>query len=286
MLKMFFSDGLEARWWEADEKYKLSDFFNRKIFRVSDSSVTYRQINNLEENGLFRSGRSDDTKWRKLSFKEVLYLDLVRELRKFGFKNSQLIDLRDIFFGPADLDESKYRDWSLFTSDLIVGTCFGSGVEVVLSIGPDGEGSFSDAWSYLFFQSDQQSQLILKLNGFVNNILKKIGKKPFPIRFAINSSLISNTKLSNKEADLMSRIRSGKSNSITVRLKDGQPELAYVSTELQGKFDNSEVERLLNEGNFQDIRIVKRDGKIVDIKKEEVVKLGSTEQKNTAGITQ
>lgn len=282
MLRISISDNLEASWLEADEKYHLADFFNRKIFRISDSTLTYRQINNLEASGLFKSGRADDSKWRLLSFKDILYMELVNELRKFGYKNNQLVGLRDIFYGPIGIDESSYRDWSLFTSDLIIGACFGSGQEIILSIKPDGEGCISNIINYIFFESGEKSQIILKLNDFVNTILVKIGKKPFPIKIGLNNTLLG-LPLTNNEENLINKMRESKAKSITVKMKNGEPDLAHFYFESQGNMNKNDVLKQLDESNFQDIRVVKRDGKIVNIKKEQVIKLNSTEQKNNAG---
>lgn len=281
MLKIFISDNLEASWLETNEKYKLADFFNRKIFRVSDSSLTYRQINNLEESGLFSSGRMEDSQWRKLSFKEIIYMELVNELRRFGFKNNQLTGLRDIFFGGKDMDtdSEEYKDLSLFTSDLIIGLCFGSGVEVILSMDADGEGGFFDINSYFLFQAKEKSQVILNINDFINNILIKIDKKPFLVKYGLKDMPFIGKVLSKKEEDLISKIRDGQSKSIRVEMKKGEPNLVYLSSEIQGNFNIEEVEKQIEESNFQDIRIIKRDGKIVNIKKQQVVKLNSTEQK-------
>jgi hypothetical protein len=274
MLKMWFGDNLEARWWKADEKYHLADFFNRRMFRVSSSSLTYRQINNLEASGLFKSERSEDSKWRLLSFKEILYMELVAELRKFGFKNNQLVDLRDMFFGPPDMDSSKYRSWCFLTTDLIIGTCFGSGTEVILSIGPDGEGSFSEPIYYLLFERHKKSRVIIKVNEFVNKILIKTGRKPFPIRVGLDSTLLE-TELTKKEKDLIDKMRKNKADSVTVKMKDGQPETAYFSSERVGEMNMDDIAKQLEESNFQEVRIIKRDGKIVNMKNQKSVKLGA-----------
>ncbi len=94
---LYIDEKIKVKCNETNEKLKLTNFFNRKIFRVSDSSLTYRQLNNLEASGLFESSRKDKSGWRKMNFREIVYMLLVAELRKYGLKNNQLFGLKNFF---------------------------------------------------------------------------------------------------------------------------------------------------------------------------------------------
>lgn len=58
---------------------------NEKKHSVKDGDTTYRIINHWTQHGLFDDSRPDDSMdWRKLSLKDVMWLRIARDLRKFG----------------------------------------------------------------------------------------------------------------------------------------------------------------------------------------------------------
>jgi len=182
MKGLFISEKLELECLEINKKLKLTEFFNRKIFRVSDSSLTYRQLNNLEKSGLFESTRKENSDWRKMSFREIVYMLLVAELRKYGLKNNQLFGLKDIFLERHDV------------ANLVLGvTCVQ--VQMILAIDYTGECGIFDPHFFLLMQTGQRSQIVLTVNDFVNQVLKKMERKTFPIKWGLKDALLVKTML-------------------------------------------------------------------------------------------
>lgn len=65
---------------------ELIEFINEPRYTVKDTSASYRIINHWMTLGLIEDTRSEDMSagWRKLSFKQVLWVRILSELRKFG----------------------------------------------------------------------------------------------------------------------------------------------------------------------------------------------------------
>lgn len=63
---------------------------NEKRYTVKDTDVTYRTINSWSEEGLFHDARENNSGWRKLSFKDVAWLRILRILREYGLPLEKL----------------------------------------------------------------------------------------------------------------------------------------------------------------------------------------------------
>lgn len=80
-------------------EYKATlDRFNEKIFKVSDTGITYRTINSWENANLLLAGPNEEAKWRKFSIIEVLWLHIIKELRDLGLSTSKILTLKDSLF--------------------------------------------------------------------------------------------------------------------------------------------------------------------------------------------
>ena len=59
-------------------------FINTPRYTVKDSNATYRVINTWAAQGLLPERREENTSWRKLSLKDLIWLEILKELREFG----------------------------------------------------------------------------------------------------------------------------------------------------------------------------------------------------------
>jgi hypothetical protein len=68
------------------EKFKkFCAVVNEKKHSVKDGDTTYRIIHHWTQQGLFDDERPDDSMdWRKLSLKDIMWLRIARDIRKFG----------------------------------------------------------------------------------------------------------------------------------------------------------------------------------------------------------
>ncbi len=272
---LMISDGLLIKYLEANEKYKIQEFVNRKIFTVSDTPLTYRQINTLDADKLLSNDRQDKKTWRKFSYKELVYVLIVSELKNFGFKHEQLKQLWQSFFSEpkANIGEIAINR---SIGETAIGCVFGE-VEIILCVDNEGRVVFYDPTLYSLFYQTSKPQIQIVLNNIVNNLNLKTGKKEIPVKWSLQEDVLRGMKhdLSIKEEELLRIIRNVEYNAIKVKKKDGEISLVYAEknrAEKNGTTTQDLIE-MLNTKDFQDISIVKRDGKIVNYKVEETIKL-------------
>lgn len=262
------SDSLISQFYEANEKANIIEFLNKKQFTVSDTPLSYRQINTLDEDKLLDNSRKNKKGWRKFSFKEIVYILIVAEVKKFGVKHEQLHKLWRAFFG----DENGHKSYA----ELALGCVFGH-TQIILTVDNAGDVVFYDPNAYILFSSWEHKPLLtLELNSFVNNLLKSIGRNCFTPKFTVFTESFKRREqiLKPKEEELLKIIRDEQFSAIRVKKKNGEIEVVYAEkTKNAGNFTPQELVEIIHQKDFQDISIIQRDGKIVNLKIEQTYKL-------------
>jgi DNA-binding transcriptional MerR regulator len=69
---------------------EVERLMNERRYTIKDTDATYRAINHWTEQGLLDDDRADNSGWRKLSSKDVVWLRILGELRKFGLPLEKL----------------------------------------------------------------------------------------------------------------------------------------------------------------------------------------------------
>jgi len=258
---IYFSEGTEISFLEIDKKFHLINFLNNKIFTVKDTSLSYRQVNTLDEANIINKDRENKQGWRKFSFKELIFFLIIKDLKKFGLQNIQLKELSDFFL------RKEYK----YLSDLAIGFVFGQ-IEISINIANDGKLDVLDPGFYTLMGMSSP-HIKVTLNDYVNELLTKIGKKPFPISYTIEKAYEKMTFT--KEKQVMDIINNKSYSSITVKKKNGE---IYLVQAEKVKSNNEtispdELFKIINDKDFQNIKIIKRDGKIVSHTVEETIKL-------------
>lgn len=259
----WISEGREIKFLEAKEKINFDAIVNTQRFTVKDTPLSYRQINSLDQNSLINENRTNKKGWRKFNFKELAYILIVQDLRKYGFNNLQLKELSKYFLDP------KLN----YLSDLMIGCVFAQ-VEITITIDSNGTVNIFDPGFYELIGADIP-HVRLRLNDYINKIARLINKPEFPIKYSIKSEALNSTSLTPKEEELLKIIRNTEYSSIKIKKSNGSDLLVHAEKKHISRIGN-EVEELLNVINskdYQDINIIKRDGKIVNYKIEETIKL-------------
>ena len=128
---LYIGDALFLQYIEKDEELGISKGLNRKVFRVSHTKMTYRQVNALGNENLLDDKRRDVKEWRKFTFKELVYLLIVKELKGYGVKREKLRDLWSSFFGNPEGIEESSTYVSGRTAEAVIG-CILMGTEIFL----------------------------------------------------------------------------------------------------------------------------------------------------------
>lgn len=90
---IFHSPPLEELYYSICENkqwVEVQRLLNDKRHTVKATDITYRSINHWTEQGLLDDHRTENSKWRKLSFKDLIWLRILTELRKFGLPLDKL----------------------------------------------------------------------------------------------------------------------------------------------------------------------------------------------------
>ena len=274
---LLITDNLLVKYLEADEKLKLSDFLNDKKFKVSDTPLSYRQANALGDDKLLSTDRKTKQGWRKFSFKELVYVLIVNELKKFGLKHEQLKSLWEAFFKEPVKQKINEIRIDKFIGECAIG-CTLAQVEIKISIDSDGSIIFYDPFHSVLLDtlSGSKSLITIRLNDIVNTLLKQLGKNPIPLTWT-QSKLVFDTipDISVKEQELLKIIRDKNFSVVKIKKKDGDIAVVYAETILDTSkgLKQADLIKLINDKDYQDVSIIKRDGKIVNFKVEETIKL-------------
>lgn len=271
---LFIGDNLFVKYLEADEKFKLREMVNKKRFTVSDTPLTYRQTNTLDKDKLLPRDPEREKGWRKYSFKELVYILLIYELKQYGLQHEQLRELWNCFFREPKKVNGLPVVPNKSVADTVIGCVFGQ-VEILLTIGKKGEIIFYDPLHFLFFRNNETA-LVVNVNDIVNKLLVKTGKEPFPVKWSVRSTYFDkgDVEITHKEQVLLNLLRNNDYSTIRVKKINGEISLIYAGKNPMkaGDITPNELKKIVSEKDYQDINIVKRDGKIVNLTIEETIK--------------
>lgn len=248
---------------------KIIGFLNKKRFRVGDTGLTYRQINTMGGNGLLDDNRDGESEWRMFSLKELVYLLVIKELRKYGSIDRNLKKLRGAFFS------SKLS----FESDMaLIYIMYGE--QMILVVDDDFSVSIYSSSEFLKSRGRSVSFISINLNEIYKVVWNKIGSDKLDYKTEyekIVEKLISNaenvgTQLSDKEFRILEFIRNSAYKVITVR-KNNNSDNLLVKCERVEEINEKELSDIIKNDKFVDVSIIKKDGNIVNVKVENTFKI-------------
>lgn len=255
---------------------KARDFINLKIFTSKDTSLTYRTLNILGEASLLEDEKENKMDWRKFSFKELVYVSIINELRMLHIGYEDLYKIKDSFFDLEAGKEFVIENKMPTIGDILILYIL-KGVEISLIYFNSQEIFYVDPFTELFLPKEFQSYIHLSINPIVNRYWSKLGYGDLPVIFSNDANhmkLVENYR-SEEERKVINLLRDKTNTSVEIRKSDNKINLAYAeknNTPLSGETPVSTILRLLKANDFENINITKRNGKIVNIKTEEITK--------------
>lgn len=269
------SEGAILNFHKADEQHKLREFLETRRFRVSDSPLTYRQINNLAAVGILSTAQEKEGEWRKFSFAEIVFLEVVHELRRFGFKTEQLAGLRKVFFKPTErknLPNSKLPEPAGYAFVAIGLTLLE--VQIILTVNAEGDVEFFDPTFFGLMQGKNKAFVYIDLNQIVNGVLKKFGSKVSFDYTTLFDLYLQQTKglLSEKELELLHLLRNGDYETVEVVMQDGKVKVIRGTTRKRGDFTPADLMKVLEAKGYQTVTAYMQDGKVATYTVEETKK--------------
>lgn len=144
---------------------KLKEFrniLNEKKYRVANTDLTYRQINSLDGNEILQDNRKEKKGWRKFSYKELIFISIIKELRSYGFIDEQFENLRDLFFKKS---EEYFSDLALIAAY--------SGTKTTLIASMADKGFTYELIGFEIKQSEsRKSYIIVNINRIIDELRK------------------------------------------------------------------------------------------------------------------
>lgn len=261
------SENYEIRFLEADIKYKLREFIEQRKFRVSDSQLTYRQINNLAAVGILSTAQEKEGGWRKFSFAELVFLDVVHELRHLGFKTEQLHSLQEAFFTAEktktvpSINIPESEGYAFIAIGMTM-----TAIQIVLTVDADGSVAFYDSLNFSMFGNRDRAFAYINLNKVVNDILKKLGHKGFDYETLLELFIggqLSKDDLDEKERALFEAIRGDEYETVEVVQENGKIKMFRGTRHERGNFSPQELMAALQEKSYQTLTVHMQNGNAI-----------------------
>lgn len=238
-------------------------------FRVASISLSYRLISNLRQNNLLPTdAQVQDRSWSKFSIKDHVYLMLIVELRSFGASTKQIRSLKDIFYGDTQKDATR-----------ALCAVFGH-IEIVLMMYADGEIYLCDSDNAALLEASlraHDSFIKISINKHMNRTFELAGipyQYPTLETAAERHMRLDLESVSIKESRALELIRNHDYREIVISKKEnGTLNTATARRADAAILEKAELLNVLDGFDFGQVQIVKRDGRVVHVKREDSIKL-------------
>jgi len=230
-----------------DDKHKeLHSLIRSKRYTVKSTDVSYRVINHWEEKGLLPQNSVDDSDgWRKFTFIEILWLQVVKHLREFGFPLDLIKQVKEKVM-VWDKEEDTYPHFEYYIMKAKT-----SKMDSYIAVLPDGDSSL------VFSRDIEYTKGILNSRSFVLVSLKAV-LRSLNITSPEPELLYS---LSSEEMSLVDVVRNSDVDRISIKLKDGKVKSLDTSKIISGS-DIGKIKKEIEElGDFADVMVKFEKGK-------------------------
>lgn len=228
------------------------EFVNQPRYTVRDTGATYRIINHWASQGLLPERREKDSAgWRKLSIKDLLWLEIVKELREFGFPIEKIKKTFDCLIS----EDRRHLEVAL---GLAIRK---EPVAVFVLVFDDGTADIGTEHCIDFTDHIFGYQTFLRIN--VNAVLKRIFPQTETVCAAwrrIPDTLQPRGEILNEgEKSLLDSVRDKKNHEVRANLKEGK----VTDIESTKKIDKPNVFETLKDMNYGEVTIQVENGKPV-----------------------
>jgi Predicted transcriptional regulators len=233
-----FRKGVQEYLADRKKSARFFSFLSQDQFTIKDTDITYRVINHWSKLGLLKDSRNEqESGWRKFSFIDVAWIKILSELRTFGLSLNKV----KVAFQSISKDDFVLLEYGVSLAML------GKDICVV---------TFSDGQTDVIPREaidklNNKSYIAISLNACLNSVLNDDSCTPLPEKF----------KLSRIERGVISQIRAGVFDEVTVKFKDGKVDRVDTKTRHMGEI--GKLSNVLNGVCHGDFVIKKQDGKVV-----------------------
>lgn len=236
-------------YFRSKQNNRISQILNSVERNIKLESITYRQLNSWEKEGLL-SVQREGREWRRFSIIDAIWVKLIKELREFGVTWKQLkVTKESLEF------ESKKCGVAMPLLEFYIAFAVGNKMPVLLLIFKDG---IAVPCSFTQYKVAKEAvgvddHIQINLNAILQSMFPEIDLKP---KQKIDAPVSVN------EMELLALLRLGNYEKVELRFKKGKMEL------FEGirRFDAMKrIQELRKEHKYQDITYKQDDGVIVAI---------------------
>lgn len=279
---------------------ELSQYINQdSLFDVKDTGVSYRTINHWDKQDLLVSRRTDESKWRKFSFDEFIWLKILEQFRGIGISIPLLQKVKAEIFEEIEVEDiyADFRDNPRYVDELPEGirkdqlkAYLKSGqlsevypsipclhfficetvldkVPISLVVFPDGYWLPWYADRPEIYQDKDRNRIACHTHVTVSitEIIKEFFSSDQSVFILPKLHLLSAT-----ETKLLEIIHSGEYESITIHFKDRNVKSLEM---VKAQHVKRKIVDILSEGGYQEIMIKSHQGMVTTIKNTVKLKL-------------
>ena len=81
---------------------QMQDYLKEKKFKQRNSEISYRILNHWEKLGLIDNDRPQGKGWRKFSVIDIVWMEIIKELRNFGYSNDKILTVKRDLINRAE----------------------------------------------------------------------------------------------------------------------------------------------------------------------------------------
>jgi len=243
-------------WWDLNffggflnSKSKLKEQLNEKRIRFSNENISSRVINHWQERGLISDDRPNGKGWRKFSISEIIWLEIIVKLRKFGMDFEKIKKVK----GYLETFYRKESPSKFPELDFYILIAINSKKPVKLIVFDNGEALLANQ-----SEIDMAKQMDTIIDDYITIDLNKIVMKG--LKKEKNETDYLNYSLSNIEREVQDAILIDEVISIKLKKKNGNE---YIMDKEFIIGSAKEMNILLNRLNNAKSEISKNRGKLV-----------------------
>lgn len=226
-----------------------SKFLNDKAFTIKDGGgITYRVLNHWMSEGLIEDDREDTSKgWRKLSLKDIVWLHIIRDLRKFGLPIEKIRVVQESLFGDPKHGARNFELALLLCAAQPPLNFF----IIVFESGDARIATLQSLWYNEAINGYAAPYIRISLNDLLCTVLGSDRYSPERIHPVV---------LTAEEIDVLGSYREGGFDELRIHAKDGHLDRIDKTRSIR---EPQRIHALIDETRFGEIKIKIDNGKVI-----------------------
>ncbi|MEO6406519.1 MAG: MerR family transcriptional regulator [Ferruginibacter sp.] len=238
---------------------KISQLLNSKERKVTFETISYRQLNSWEQQGLL-NGNREGREWRRFSVMDALWVKIIDELRTFGMSWERIKVAKESLSY-----ESKKCGVEMPLLEFYTAFAIGCKMTVLLLIFKDGIAVPCSATQY------KVAKEIVGITNHIQISLNDLLQEMFP-EVDLRPNQKVEMPIDIDEMEILAFLRVGDFEKVEIKYKGGKIDL-IEGTERE---ITQRVHDVINEKCYEEIKIRKRDdGVVTSIVRTRKKKLGN-----------